>query len=468
MATASFGQVVLPALGTAPALPDAAPTGGGSAGPLPGLPVVTNIEFLQAVFGPEWRRAFVTSFAGDPGSPPPGAWRGWQAGRHPNSLKPDANNYFCISLFEDAQDGTARRRKDLFRACRVIVLDDVSEKLSEAEALAKLGPPSYRLQTSPGSQQWGYFLEPETDAGRATALLTGLVKASLNPSGKDPGMTGVTRLVRLPVGRNMKAKHGPGGVACQLLEWAPERTFTVDALALAFDIDLTEPAPAAVSFKPREPGERDLVREMLDELGLVQGTTGDNHLAITCPFVEEHTGGADTGTAYLSRGGFKCHHGHCQDRKRGDFEARLDQMMREEGRGAWRAKEEFKDADKPALAMLRQRLAQGEDLTPAEWDVLAVVPEDEVDRILRLAPVLYDTDIKPFRAGIAQARLREALRWQRPAPVVALPDGYQAPVSLDEARAVTTKALAAFMATGAADTRPAGTVPLRKRRGHAR
>jgi hypothetical protein len=63
-----------------------------------------------------------------------------------------------------------------------------------------------------------------------------------------------------------------------------------------------------------------------------QGTGWD----VRCPWVHEHTpgtGAEDTGTMYFRGGGFKCWHGHCQDRKPEDVRARVNQMLSDETGG---------------------------------------------------------------------------------------------------------------------------------------
>jgi len=448
------------------------------------VPNVSNLEFLQAVFGADWRSALVASFTGDPGAPPTWAWTAYPAAKYVPG-NPNANNYYCISTFDPATGGRHRRRKDLHRATYAIVLDDVLEKLSEKVVLDQIGPPSARIATSPASQQWVYILEPpEKNRAKVDALLDGLVAAAgLNPGGIDPGMKGVTRLVRLPVGSNGKPKYGPGGAACQLLEWAPHLRFTMDGLAAAFSIDIDRAAPAAV--KPREakaaagahkipPGERDLVLEQLRILGRVKGATGDGHLDIICPFADEHTDGAVTGTAYLSGGGFKCHHGHCQDRKTPEYLAKLDQIMRDEGHGDWRAKQEFEDADKQALGDLLGCFERGEKPSRGHYDAVACVPKAEMDRHLAPVPALYGTDPKPIHAGLARARARlgqaglckARLAMDDADRVLPLPAGYIAPMPLAEVQARSQAILAEFnarvaarVARGAGAARPASPAP---------
>jgi hypothetical protein len=69
---------------------------------------------------------------------------------------------------------------------------------------------------------------------------------------------------------------------------------------------------------PRPDENRVLVA--LRNRGLYKAPLGDGKHDITCPWVQEHTGAADGGTAYFEPddswpiGGFKCLHGHCAER----------------------------------------------------------------------------------------------------------------------------------------------------------
>lgn len=94
--------------------------------------MVSNQEFLRAIFGAMADVAHVTDFRHDPSNIPPEqhliAWKGDYFSRY--SFQPPSNQYFTISTFDPDERGVARRRKALFKATHCIVLDDVREKLS--------------------------------------------------------------------------------------------------------------------------------------------------------------------------------------------------------------------------------------------------------------------------------------------------------------------------------------------------
>lgn len=287
--------------------------------------MITNQIFREAVFKEDAPFVHVTDFAWDPNDIPADehlrAWRGDWASRY--SLRQGTNQYFCISIFNPDEKGIARRRKALFLRTRCIVLDDVREKLDPDQA-ARLPPPSWILETSPGSEQWGYILtEPCHDRARVENLLDGLVASDLAPSGNDPGMKGVTRYVRLPEGVNTKASKMVEGKPwqCRMLTWEPERTTTLEALAAPFQINLDA---------SRRDGRVDGAANVPDhpileipDIVHIKEVRSAGRFDITCPWVDEHTGAIDNGTGIFTNDdgslGFKCHHGACEGRTARDL-----------------------------------------------------------------------------------------------------------------------------------------------------
>ncbi len=280
----------------------------------------TNQEFLSALFGDDAQWAHVTDHNHDPNNIPQGArlgaWMGDYFSRY--WFDNNSNQYFTISTFMADEENVARRRKALFRCTHVIVLDDVKEKLSLEQA-QKLPPPTWILETSEGSEQWGYKLTvPCTDRHRVDNLLDGLVSEGLAPAGKDPGMKGVTRYVRLPEGYNHKASKLVDGqpFKCNMLSWRPEQTVTMEQMAAPFLIDLDRErreqrvdGAGAVSDHP-------LLH--IPDVIIVKEERSDGRFDITCPWVDEHTEESDDGAAIFTNTdgsiGFKCHHGSCQHR----------------------------------------------------------------------------------------------------------------------------------------------------------
>lgn len=286
---------------------------------------ISNKEFIDAVFGEDAPWCHVTDFPYDPVNIPKDkhliAWKGDYFSRY--NLAPNTNQYFTISCFYADDQQQARRRKALFRHTPCIVLDDVKEKLSMTE-VNKLPKPAWILESSVGSEQWGYILDtPCTDRGRVENLLDGLVANGLAPDGRDPGMKGVTRYLRLPEGINNKANKLVNGqpFKCRMLEWQPFNRVTLEELAAPFAVDLNRERRESRVDGAAEVSDHPLIN--IPDTIHIKEVRSDGRFDITCPWVEDHTGQDDSGSAVFTNSdgtiGFKCHHGNCQSRTGADL-----------------------------------------------------------------------------------------------------------------------------------------------------
>lgn len=366
---------------------------------------VTNKEFLKTIFGDDWKRAHVCSFPQDPidKDTPRKVWRGGHASRMLPWFKPGENQYVTISTFHLNEKGEDRRLKDFFEATHCIVADDVREKLP-VELVEKLPPPTWKMWTSPGSQQWGWKLTtPATERQQVENLLDGLVKRGLAPDSKDPGMKGVTRYVRQPEGSNTKKKHikANGGTApgCWVEEWHPERTVTLEELAAPFGIDLDTPRRDAQHGTLTDLPDHPVLAWLNVKARLAQGKYD-----VTCPWAysdkedEGHTDGVDDGAAVFIGAdgfvGFQCHHGHCEDLTGADLMEHLEAEAPDvhaaylkymEERWVDIAMEGFEPVPEQTpeerIARLMERLVTPEEintLEPLPDIVEKIVPQEEV------------------------------------------------------------------------------------------
>ncbi|MBM3364047.1 MAG: hypothetical protein FJY42_15620, partial [Betaproteobacteria bacterium] len=300
---------------------------------------VGNGDFLLAVFGePVDARPVVVSFEGNPATAPGKVWSGkaWQgAPDEVAGLPAGANNYFSLAVFRPDEAGQFRRQKARFQALYAVMLDDIGAKV----AIERLTlPPSWLLETSPGNHQAGYLLrEPLTDGNVADRLMDGIVAAGLC----DPGANGPrARLARLPVAVN--GKHAPP-FQCRMVEWSPDLRYSVEDLVDGLHLEMASagrpkrtgtrvakqrPSDGDPVWMPRP--EENSVLAALRERGLYKAPLGDGKHDITCPWVTEHTGEVNGGTAYFEPddnwpiGGFKCLHGHCAERHVRDLLRLLD------------------------------------------------------------------------------------------------------------------------------------------------
>ena len=292
--------------------------------------LVGNGEFLLAVFGGELAdaRPVVVSFEGNPAITPAKVWYGrpWQGTPEVSaSLPTSANNYFSLAVFRPDEAGQFRRRKAHFHSLYAVMLDDIGTKI----AMERLTlPPSWLLETSPGNHQAGYLLgEPLADGGVADRLMNAIVAAGLC----DPGANGPrARLARLPVAIN--GKHTPP-FQCRIVEWSPGLRYSVEELVDGLQLEMASTGRSRRQSKraaQQRPGDGDpvwiarseenSVLIALRDRGLYNAPLGEGKHDIICPWVTEHTGAVNGGTAYFEPddnwpiGGFKCLHGHCAER----------------------------------------------------------------------------------------------------------------------------------------------------------
>jgi len=304
---------------------------------------LTNRDFLAYAFfrSSADEMPWVTSFAGDPKDVARGVWFGRPALPLPQFIRPTANNYIVVSTFKRADDGRFHRRKDCFAGLFMVMVDDVGTKVPFKNLRLE---PTCLVETSPGNFQAWYFLtEPERDRVRAERLIKGMIASGLTTDGADPGMNGVTRYGRLPVGINGKGKYidKAGKPFLQrVAHWSPGTRYSLDDIATAYGVDLSEliiPRRKIVA-KPRGApvvGD-DGLTGVLEAAGLylepLSGIPGGHR--IICPWVHEHTDEDPTGTVYFEpseenswSGGFKCHHGHCQHRTIADLRHFVSRLL---------------------------------------------------------------------------------------------------------------------------------------------
>jgi hypothetical protein len=240
----------------------------------------------------------------------------------------DANNYVGVSSFYQDDSGRWRRRKACFAQLHALMVDDVGTKVPKRKLRLPL---TSLIETSPDNFQGTYFVAQSPaarDADLCAELIDRMVASGLTADGSDPGMKGVTRVLRLPVGVNAKRKYVERlgrPFTCRLVSLHPERYYTLEEIAKAYRLDLSPPPKR--EFVPLAPSEitrrANAFNEMMCALagaGLYLQSRGRWH-DVVCPWVAEHTGRAENGTAIAVpsdangwAGGFKCHHGHCDQR----------------------------------------------------------------------------------------------------------------------------------------------------------
>ena len=185
----------------------------------------------------------------------------------------------------------------------VMMLDDIGTK-SKEPPLA----PTWIMETSEGSFQWGYAFKEQPTKGDFTAAIKAIAKAGYT----DPGATNAVRNFRLPGSVNLKP--GRDSFASVLREFHPEREYNLEDICIALDV-VPDPADTAqnVAIRLADTG-KDTVLTWLNEQGLVlSAPNGEGWAGVVCPNNAEHTDGNIEGRYKPLDRSYCCLHGHCID-----------------------------------------------------------------------------------------------------------------------------------------------------------
>ena len=185
----------------------------------------------------------------------------------------------------------------------VMMLDDIGTKSKEPPLL-----PTWIMETSEGSFQWGYAFKEQPTKGDFTAAIKAIAKAGYT----DPGATNAVRNFRLPGSVNLKP--GRGNFASVLREFHPEREYNLEDICVALAVT-PDPADTAtnVAIRLADTG-KDSVVTWLNEQGLIMSpANGEGWMGIVCPNNAEHTDGNIEGRYKPLDRSFCCLHGHCVD-----------------------------------------------------------------------------------------------------------------------------------------------------------
>jgi hypothetical protein len=185
----------------------------------------------------------------------------------------------------------------------VMMLDDIGTK-SKEPPLA----PTWIMETSEGSYQWGYAFKDQPTKGDYTAAIKAIAKAGYT----DPGATNAVRNFRLPGSVNLKP--GRDNFVSKLIHFKPELEYTLEDICTALDV-VPDPADTAtnVAIRLADTG-KDSVVTWLNEQGLIMSpANGEGWMGIVCPNNAEHSDGNVEGRYKPLDRSFCCLHGHCVD-----------------------------------------------------------------------------------------------------------------------------------------------------------
>jgi hypothetical protein len=229
----------------------------------------------------------------------------WPAFLPTAKIKPDWAIYgntgsFILDRFADGKVSASAANCEYVL---VMMLDDIGTK-SKEPPLA----PTWIMETSEGSFQWGYAFKEQPTKGDFTAAIKAIAKAGYT----DPGATNAVRNFRLPGSINLKP--GKNNFASRLVEFHPEREYNLEDICTALDV-VPDPADTAtnVAIRLADTG-KDSVVTWLNEQGMILSpANGEGWMGVVCPNNAEHTDGNIEGRYKPLDRSFCCLHGHCVD-----------------------------------------------------------------------------------------------------------------------------------------------------------
>jgi hypothetical protein len=236
------------------------------------------------------------------------------------------NLYVCVSSVTQNERGEWRRKKENCSRGIMLMIDDLGDGLGAKNPMSVIDalPPTLLVETSPGNHQAIYvFDEPIADIELFEGLINGFIDKSFL-DGKDPGMRGVNRVARLPHGINGKKKYRAEGKdwIVKAVSYSPQHQHTPQQIIDAFGLTIVKKhrwhgTPQAFDDGKQKMEIFRVVYGFLLKHGMLKKETPDlgGKIPMTCPWVDDHTDSADSGT-YLAVpseengycGSFVCYH----------------------------------------------------------------------------------------------------------------------------------------------------------------
>jgi hypothetical protein len=185
----------------------------------------------------------------------------------------------------------------------VMMLDDIGTK-SKTPPL----PPTWIMETSAGSFQWGYaFNEQPTKAEFSAAI-----KAIADAGYTDPGSINAVRNFRLPGSVNIKPARD--NFEARLVEFHPERDYSLPEICAAFGV--TPAAADTLTLRPiriSDDGADDVLAWLSAQGLLLSRPNAEGWAGVICPNSEQHSDGNPEGRYMPANRAYCCLHGHCVD-----------------------------------------------------------------------------------------------------------------------------------------------------------
>jgi hypothetical protein len=185
----------------------------------------------------------------------------------------------------------------------VMMLDDIGTK-SKEPPLA----PTWIMETSPGSFQWGYAFSRQPTKGEFSAAIRAIADAGYT----DPGACNPVRNFRVPGSINLKP--GRNNFAARLVAFDPLIEYTLEEICTALNV--TPAAPDTADYQPiklKDNGSDDVSQWLSDNGLVIAPVNSAGWMGIVCPNSEHHSDGNVEGRYNPAMRAYCCLHSHCID-----------------------------------------------------------------------------------------------------------------------------------------------------------
>ena len=185
----------------------------------------------------------------------------------------------------------------------VMMLDDIGTK-SKTPPL----PPTWIMETSAGSFQWGYAFNEQPTKGEFSAAIKAIADAGYT----DPGAINAVRNFRLPGSVNLKP--GRDNFEARLVEFHPERDYSLPEICAALGV--TPAAADSLTLRPiriSDDGADDVLAWLSAQGLLLSKPNQEGWAGVICPNSEQHSDGNPEGRYMPANRAYCCLHGHCVD-----------------------------------------------------------------------------------------------------------------------------------------------------------
>lgn len=189
-----------------------------------------------------------------------------------------------------------------------MVLDDIGTK-SKTPPL----PPTWIMETSEGNYQWFYAFSDQPTKGDFSAAIIAIAAAGYT----DAGAVNPVRNFRLPGSVNIKP--GRDNFASRLVEFHPEREYTLPGICAALNVVPGEASDAFRPIKLGDDGNDDVLAWLSDQGLLLRKPNPEGWAGVVCPNSAAHTDGNPEGRYNPAMRAYCCLHSHCTEFDSGTF-----------------------------------------------------------------------------------------------------------------------------------------------------